>query len=87
MEFTDAQVMHRNYPDTFEVPSEAELDALSAGDHVKVCAGGERFWVQLASVEGQVLRGHVANELVATESHGLRHGAPVVFEKRHVYQI
>jgi hypothetical protein len=87
MKFTDAQEMHRQHPDTFEVPPEAELDALSAGDHVKVCAGDERFWVLLTTVEGRALKGTVANDLLFTNQHGLRRGDPVAFEKRHVYQI
>ena len=38
--FVNAVEMHKQHPDTFEVPSMKELMALKKGDFVKVCQIG-----------------------------------------------
>ena len=92
----DAQEMARQFPATFEAPSQLELEALRPGVHVKVCiefvrhnrppAQGERFWVMLAEV-GETLTGIIDNDLVFADLHGLVLGDQITFERRHVYQI
>ena len=37
--FIDAQEMAKKHPNTFEAPDEMDLNALKAGDTVKVCNG------------------------------------------------
>jgi hypothetical protein len=87
VEFTDAQKMHRLHPSTFQVPSPKELEALKAGDYVKVCAGRERFWVQITSRSGIHLYGNINNDLIFSSEHGLFDKDYVGFEERHVYAI
>jgi len=83
--FVDAQKMHKMYPDTFEAPTKAELNALKKGDLVKVCYNDEeRFWVILTSVRGQKLKGKVDNLLLTPD---LSLGDIIEFEKKHVYSI
>ncbi len=35
--FVDAQELHRLYPNTFDIPSENELEKLKLRDIVKIC--------------------------------------------------
>lgn len=60
-ELVDAQQLHREHPDTFDVPPRDSLAGLTAGDYVKVIfkvtncpsapsgCSGERMWIKLQS--------------------------------------
>ena len=85
--FTDAQEMAKNNPETFEAPSTDELEAVTAGQSVKVCASPERFWVTVTKVDGESVSGVVDNNLVCTGDHGLSLGDAVTFKKRHIYEV
>lgn len=87
LEFVDAQEMARLHPDTFEAPLLEELNTIKTGSMVKVCTGGERFWVAVVSVDGQRITGEVNNNLICTQDHGLDCGNMITFEARHVYSI
>lgn len=87
LSFVDAQQMHKDFAQTFQVPSEAELKPVAALDLVKVCCGGERFWVKISSVTGNTITGKVDNDLVRTPTHGLRCGDEIEFKKCNVYSI
>lgn len=86
-EFTDAQLMRIENPDTFDAPCKEGLDAIKEGDSVKVCNEGERFWVTVTKIEDQKITGTVDNDLVRSEMHGLNYGDEISFEKRHIYSI
>lgn len=81
--FVDAQKMAVKYPSTFKAPSEAELQTLRAGDHVKVCHNDERFWVLLTDANERTLKGRVNNVLVCRQP--FKCGDTVQFERKHVY--
>ena len=83
--FVDAQKMATEHPGTFAVPSPDALAALAPGDIVKVCAGDERFWVKLTTVDGDTLHGTV--DSMTFRNHGLLLGDSVEFESRHIYSI
>jgi hypothetical protein len=85
-EFVDAQEMHRLHPTTFEAPYAEELAAIEPGDFVKICTGGERFWVKVDEHTPPHLVGRVDNELIGTDEHGLACNDVVRFEERHVFQ-
>ena len=66
--------MHRRHPDTFDQPSQKELDTVKVGSIVKLifcpteeyqeqveCAG-ERMWVQVTDIRGGTLTGTIDNE-------------------------
>jgi hypothetical protein len=86
--FIDAQAMAREHPDTFFAPDPATLATIRPGDYVKVagsvCSPTERFWVQVTQVTGDRLAGTVQNLLLEVP---LEQGAPVAFERRHVYDV
>lgn len=94
--FRDAQELHRQYPETFEVPSAERLDRVTPGSLVKVCvlswqadeeAGGERFWVEVLERHGDQLVGRVDNELDDTDKHGLALHDRVQFRLENIYDV
>lgn len=85
--FIDAQRMAQEYPDSFQVPTFDELQAVAVGDNVKVCTGGERFWVKVTKVEGQVFAGTINSDLVCSHVHHLKFDDPVTVSAHHVYDI
>lgn len=85
--FIDAQEMHNENPESFEVPSKEDLAKLKKYDLVKVCTGGERFWVMISSVDGEKITGRIQNNLVNTDQHGLHLKDEVTFEKRNIYSV
>jgi hypothetical protein len=96
VEWVDAQAMHRAHPDSFEVPPDAELDAIKPKTFIKVGAtshGGrtERFWLAVeAPWDDEVLPtpdtiiGTVNNALVEIP---LDLGQRVYVERRHVMGV
>lgn len=50
IELVDAKELRRLYPETFEVPSDHEIEVLEVGQLIKVSAYGERFWVKIVEV-------------------------------------
>jgi hypothetical protein len=84
--FVNAQEMHEENPDTFEVPSEEELAALHAGNTIKVSNGRERFWIEIVEkrTRGYFI-GIVMNKLLFYTNYTL--GDLVQFHKRHIYSI
>lgn len=86
-DFVNAQEMHLLNPETFDVPSEAELAAIKPGDSVKVCTGGERFWVSVTVASESMIAGTVDNQLVYTDRHGLRIGDTIHFSRECVYDV
>ncbi len=86
-EWSDAQELHRQYPDTFEVPDPSELRNLGVGDHVKGClAHKERVWVLVAGVNGSQIYGTLDNEPVLPSTPG-KLGELVVLNQKHVYRV
>ncbi|KAF0144883.1 MAG: hypothetical protein FD156_1454 [Nitrospirae bacterium] len=83
--FVDAQEMHRKYPATFEVPPDDSLSLLSSGDRVKVSHNGERFWVAVKGIFGNIIAGTVDNFL--TCDHPFGQGDVITFEKRHIHSV
>lgn len=85
--FEDAQRMQRKHPDTFAALAGDDMSGLVVGSFVKLCTGGERFWVEVTEIEHGGLRGRVNNDLVCTEAHGLNNGDSVEFQRRHIYSV
>jgi len=81
----DAQEMHRQHPDTFEVPSDHELMTIVPGNFVKVSRNNERFWLRVIGASGKYLIGSVDSMLVSNP--GIDHGKIVRFEHRHIYTV
>jgi len=83
----DAQQMHREYPDSFEVPSAHTLALIKPGDYVKVCREDERFWCKVLGGSGRYLIEEVENELVMPANAHINVGQRVRFEHRHIYVV
>lgn len=90
--FTDAQEMQRRHPSTFSAPTGDEIKGLRTKSYVKVCAGRERFWVQIIGIafddvdpHKTVFRGRVDNDLAFKSEHGLDYNDLITFEGRHIY--
>jgi uncharacterized protein YegJ (DUF2314 family) len=95
----DGEALHREAPQTFWIPAEAQRVALSTGDIVKLvfrmtlrdpATGGEheeveRMWVVVEARDGDGYRGALDNDPYCTKD--LSSGAAVMFEPRHVIQI
>ncbi len=87
LDFVDAQMMRIKNIETFEAPSKEELDELQIDNFVKVCIGGERFWVIVKGINDEKVSGIITNDLVKTHIHGLINDDVVEFEKRHIFDI
>ena len=86
--FTDDWVnvneMNSKYPNTFDIPTQNELENITIGDTVKISNGFERFWVEIKEITNLYLIGRVDNELITNE-YSLNDY--VMFEKRNIYDI
>lgn len=81
--FVDAQKMAARYR-SFHAPSD-DLISLRPGDFVKVCSGGERFWVVLTKImPGHMLQGKVNNDITHP---GLRRGDVIQFSTANVFDV
>lgn len=86
-EFVDAQDMHRNHPQTFEVPSNEDLNGISKYDFVKVSCNNERFWIEVTSVDGDKIKGTVSNGLFMEGNEELVFGKEIEVTKNNVFDI
>ena len=86
-EFINAQKMAEENPDTFFAPSTDELNEIKEGSLVKIVVEGERFWVEVISVNKNKIAGKVGSYLIMTDEHGLNFDDKIVFEKKHIYSI
>jgi len=86
--FVDAQEMARLYPETFDAPWLSELEKLKPSDWVKVCINNdERFWCRVDTIDGDRIFGIIDNNLICTDSHGLKYGDTISFNKNNIYAI
>ena len=80
--FINAQQMAIDHPETFHWPvAEANFEI---GDIVKVAIPGERFWVLITRIKGEVFTGRVSNALI---SGGLGFGDSIKFGRENIYEI
>ena len=87
-QLVNAQELHLQHPESFEIPCPDELKALAPYDFVKICNGKERFWVKITDVDvlGNNLTGIIDNKLI-DEYIEYNYGDMVSFRKCHVYTI
>jgi hypothetical protein len=84
---------HREFPDTFEIPSQQRRESLKPGDIVKLIfriefdeeAHVERMWVRVAEVKPEFYIGVLDNDATSTDE--IRSGMRVEFHADHVIQI
>jgi uncharacterized protein YegJ (DUF2314 family) len=85
MELVNVREMAINYPETFEVPTNEELDKIKIGDDVEVDNGAERFWVMVNEINGDTIKGEIINCLVIEIDTKL--GDIISFKKENIYDI
>jgi hypothetical protein len=89
----DGAQTHREFPDTFQIPAQAERESLRTGDLAKLIfrielddeVHVERMWVQVTGVRPESYAGVLRNDPYCTDE--LRFGMPVEFHADHVIQI
>lgn len=75
--FDDVQLVNgvernREYPDSFEIPSEEEKDNVQIGDYVKVSDGNERFWTVVEEfLDNETMYVSIDNVLVSNQPYNL----------------
>jgi len=84
IQLVDAAQMAQSFPETFKVPSPAELSRLAAGDIVKVSNGDEAFWVQIVSRQDDIFLARVDNNLLFGR---VTSGDLIQFHSCNVYQV
>ena len=84
-DWVDAQQMAKENPETFEAPTEQELEAIEVGWTVKVSNGQERFWNEVLEKGDGYLLVKVDNMLVYRRGYNL--GDILKIEKRNIYEI
>lgn len=85
--------LHRQYPETFEIPPVEQRESLRVGDIVKLIfriefddeAHVERMWVQVKEVRTEFYIGALDNDPYCTDE--IRSGMRVEFHADHVIQI
>lgn len=89
----DAEMRAIMYPTTFSVPSFQERSSLVVGQHAKIGVEspdkeGERFWVKVTEVVNHgYYVGQIDNDLVRTESHGLKYLDLIFFKAKHILSL
>jgi len=81
----NVKIINQHNPDTFEIPTNKELDEIKNGYSVKISNGLERFWVSIIEVKKLYLIGKIDNKLV--HCHNYNYGNYVMFEKHNIYDI
>lgn len=79
---------HREYPNTFEIPLQEDINAIKPGDFAKICTGDERFWVMITQLkeDGKIV-GKIDNHLLFTDNHNLSFGDYVSFYPENIFAI
>lgn len=85
--FVDAQKLKRKHPKTFNAPTIEELKKVYPEDFIKVSTGGERFWVEVVTVDGEKITGRIDNNLVNGFRHGLFYDDIIEVKKNNIYDI
>lgn len=82
--------LHREHPDTFQIPSKSDKAAIQVGDFVKLIFdagrnGTERMWVRVTQLHP--LGGTLANSPVCVPYWELQWGQFVGFKRKHIINI
>lgn len=85
----DAKKMNAEHPETFLIPSDGRIKALSVGDCVKLGfeddvedSFPERMWVEILKIDGDNFKGRLVNEPVFIES--ISYLGRLDFESKHI---
>lgn len=86
MKLVNAQEMAKKYPETFEAPTQEDLNLVNVGDFVKLCFNDrERMWVQVTYRNGDKLKGTLANDPILIKD--LKYGDLIDFKLENIYTL
>ena len=80
----NAAALAKQYPDTFHVPTDLEIDRIQEGDSIKVCSHGERFWCTVKFISENKFYCIVDSD---TGNKTYRYMEPVIVERVNIYSI
>jgi hypothetical protein len=81
----DAQLLAKEYPFTFNLPTDEQYNDIGFFSLVQVCHKGERFWVSIFAACGHdEFYGTVNNELLQKE---LKLGDAIKLHKKNIYKM
>ncbi len=89
----DGAETHREFPDTFQIPAQADRESLRPDDFVKLIfriefddkAHVERMWVRVTEVRPEFYVGVLDNDPYCTDE--IRSGMRVEFHADHIIQL
>tara|TARA_B100000902_G_scaffold399457_1_gene470395 strand:+ start:4923 stop:5294 length:372 start_codon:yes stop_codon:yes gene_type:complete len=81
----NVKIINNYHSNTFEIPTEIELNDIKNGYSVKISNGLERFWVSVIDIKEYYIIGKVDNKLVHNNNYD--YGSFVMFEKDNIYDI
>ena len=86
IDLVDAAQKNKEHPDSFEIPSNEELNSLKAGDYVKLIFGGkERMWVEITSLDSDNnYKGKLSNVPLFID---FEFGDIITFKREHICSI
>jgi len=86
----DAKKKNIEHPNSFEIPSKAEINSLKSGDYVKLIfeeegANSERMWVKIMSIGNDNFHGVLMNDPFNLTS--IKDGDLVVFNSKNIIEV
>jgi len=61
-----------------------DTDQIAIGNYAKVCANGERFWVEIVEIAGDLFYGIVANDLICST---IKEDERIIFRKENIFDL
>lgn len=79
--------LNREYPDTFKIPPQKEIDSLKPDDYVKLIfteenAAAERMWVKITNINGDNFTGILDNDPYSLKS--VKCGDEIIFKTDNI---
>jgi len=81
----NVKIINNYHSDTFEIPTELELNNIKKGYSVKISNGLERFWVSVIDIKEFYIIGKIDNKLVHNDNYD--YGNFVMFDQSNIYDI
>jgi death-on-curing protein len=90
----DGKKRNQEHPDTFEIPSQKEIHALTVGsfiklgfevDETKESATSERMWVEITAIDNNEFTGRLRNDPATIR--GLKYDDAISFKDLHILTV
>ena len=84
-DWVNVKIINDHNPETFEIPTDKDLQDIKVGYNVKISNGIERFWVIIEKINSYYFIGKIDNKLLNNNNYD--YGDLVMFEKHNIYDI